>query len=201
MFLLHTNCPKAIFNVLSHMRLSLSYNTTRKFYQLATQEPISSRENWSSHTTIGMVGADNMSYFTHVNAVRISDPQSPVKALNQIDTVNFWHRYDPPSLYGNFTVDDNLFHVIHEQDQVQYLQKMLLTSNSFFNFCNHTFFQSLQLSNQHVSHLAYPVLPENTPNVAPVHIEFHVPLFNVSTSAYSDVREIIDEINQTYLGK
>lgn len=75
MLLLFHNCPNSIWSILSHLRLALSINTTKKLYEIATAIPISVRHTWIDHESVAMVGADNMSYITHRSQVRVENGQ------------------------------------------------------------------------------------------------------------------------------
>ena len=103
MLLLHHQCPYSIWNILSHLRLALSINTTKRLYEAATAIPISVRLNWMDHQSIAMVGADNMSYITYNAQVRVCKGvisryllifvvfyYFDLRKYTWIDTVNLW---------------------------------------------------------------------------------------------------------------
>jgi hypothetical protein len=71
--LLFHQYPYPIWNILSHLRLALSVNTTKRLCAKATTIPISIRNAWEHHNTIAVVGIDNMSYIMYNAQVRIKD--------------------------------------------------------------------------------------------------------------------------------
>jgi hypothetical protein len=73
MLLLHHRCSYSIWNILSHMRFALSINTTKQLYLAANAIPLPIRNAWIDHTSIGVIGADNMSYITHSAQVRVEN--------------------------------------------------------------------------------------------------------------------------------
>jgi hypothetical protein len=72
MVLLFHQCPFPIWNILSHLRLAFSVNTTKQLYLTATSIPIHVRCGWVDHNSIANVGADNMSYITYNSRVQIN---------------------------------------------------------------------------------------------------------------------------------
>jgi hypothetical protein len=73
MLLQYHSCPTPIWNILSHLRLALSINTTKELYTVASAIPLPIRLNWDDHSTIAVLGADNMSYVTHKKQVRLEN--------------------------------------------------------------------------------------------------------------------------------
>ena len=71
MMLLFHQCPFPIWNMLSHLCLAFSVNTTKQLYLTATSIPIYIRCNWMDHNSIVNIGADNMSYITYKAHVQI----------------------------------------------------------------------------------------------------------------------------------
>ena len=72
MLLWFHRCPYPIWNILSHLCLALSINTTKKLYASATSIPISMWLNWENYNSIANIRADNMSYMTYNAQVQIN---------------------------------------------------------------------------------------------------------------------------------
>ena len=56
MVLLHHQCNGFIWSVLSHLRIVLSVNTTKKMYAIANQVLFPVRVQWNDHSGIAVVG-------------------------------------------------------------------------------------------------------------------------------------------------
>src|SRR5271163_1427348 len=65
MLLLFHQCSTPIWNILSHLHLVFSINTTKQLYDVATSVLISIQSEWLQHTIIVIVGVNNMSYITY----------------------------------------------------------------------------------------------------------------------------------------
>jgi len=72
MLLLFHNCPFPVWNILSHLRLALSINTTKRLYEVATSISFAERMNWRDHGSIAMLGADNLLFHTCNAIMRIN---------------------------------------------------------------------------------------------------------------------------------
>ena len=69
--LLFHQCLFLIWNILSHLFLAFSVNTTKQLYLTATSIPIHVRCGWVDHNSIANVRANNMSYITYNSCVQI----------------------------------------------------------------------------------------------------------------------------------
>ena len=72
MLLLFHNCPFSVWNILSHLQLALSINTTKCLYKVATSISFAERMNWRDHGSIAMLDADNLLFHTCNAIMRIN---------------------------------------------------------------------------------------------------------------------------------
>jgi hypothetical protein len=73
MLLLFHHCSYSIWNILSHLQLALSINTTKNLYAKATSINFAQYLDWINYDTIAMVGADNMVYIIYNAEMRIDN--------------------------------------------------------------------------------------------------------------------------------
>lgn len=210
MLLWFYRCPSTIWSILSHLRIALSENTTKKLYTAATQIPLSARQDWEDHGTVAMIGADNMSYSTINALVRLNNTGNLQRYLDIIfsylmfilikftytwlDTVNAWHRYTNPLLFPKFGKNDKLF--IHITDLVQLYPHVLVSEQTLLAAMTSAYNHVRIIMAQERSLLAPPVSDAPAPAMQ---IEFLEPLFNIKTSAYADIGRMINAYSVKFL--
>lgn len=196
MMLRFFQCPVQIWNILSHLRLVLSINSTDKLYTIATSIPISVRQNWTDHETIAVVGADNMSYITHKSNIRVEN--NAAVAMTVLNTINTWQIRHEPDLFPTFGQYDYLFEVITPNMEPIRIADVTLTSADLTTTTNLAWNHTLNLLEENHSHVERPPPTDET---APPHIEFNVPLFDLTTSAYIDMEVFLNHVYLKYLGR
>jgi hypothetical protein len=187
------NCPSSLWNILSHLRLICSPNTTKKMYAVATAIPISVRQQWDHHS-IAVLGADNMSYTTRAAQVRHANNKTTTYTM--LHTINIWQRYHPSTQFPQFSLMDQLFKFIKPNEMQQYLNHLRILPTNMQIILNQSWIHSSDLITQQQSHLAYPI-PTN--NITPPQIEFKTPLFDLVTSKYLDMEVFLNHIYLVYL--
>lgn len=102
-FLYQHCCPKPIWNILSKLRIVLSYNKTRDIIKESRDLNIAKILGWQRHESVMVIGADNCSYFNGTSLAR--DSNAPVF----IHSVNYYERLwkSPPEV--RIRDDDDIY--------------------------------------------------------------------------------------------
>jgi len=191
MLLSFLNCPTPLWNILSHLRIALSVNTTKRLMQIASQVSFPDRMEWMDHLSIAMVGADNMSYMTRASQVRVG-----IAPYTFVHTINMWQKWNDYDAFGIFTANDNLYKHIPNLDEVK--QQLTLRETDMRVEMSSAFEYAKNEVNLGKSLLERP---EGLPNGEPARLDFKVPLLNIGTAAYADIFRFLCHIRNEYIGK
>lgn len=107
MLLYYTHTPTVIWSFLSHMRMALSYNTTKKLYNICNEIPLPICLHWPQHPTTAIITADNMSYFIY-NNTPVNTFTGNVEESHTYNTINIWKKYFSTDIIKPFEGDDRV---------------------------------------------------------------------------------------------
>lgn len=187
------NCPTVLWNILSHLRLSFSKSTTLRLANILASVPIENKLQWKTDQSIAVIGADNMGYYTHVAQVRVDPSTGIVKTNTWLDTINWWQRWDYPSIYPPFLSSHHLFHHIRDLSSTQ--KSLSLSTSMMFSSFNTAYSHAITQLNSKLTLLDRP--PDSL--VTLPSISYQSPMFHLKTSTYVDMKVFLNKIYLKYL--
>lgn len=112
-----------------------------------------------------------------------------------MDTINFWQRFNPIDLFGDFTFDDKMFPAINRIAPL--LPNVMVNAATLQGFLSIATAHCTVIIAANLSLLARPtpIAP-----IAPAAITFLSPLFDLVTSKYNDMHVMLNHISTNYIG-
>ena len=153
---------------------------------------------WNVSSNIITIGIDNKAFFTRKSRVRVDN--QPNMYYDHLDTITGWRQYhDLP----DFPANVNMFQIFTPNMARERMAFLLVNhhrlseavENAYLNVKHNIINQQLSKSL-----MDYPDTPLDA-EVAPLRVEFLEPLFDLVTSKDRDVLNILNHIQNTYLGK
>lgn len=211
MLLMFHNCPFPIWNILSHLRLALSVNTTKRLYEEATSISFADRMDWDDHGSIAMLGADNVMYYTATAQVRLNGNEfqrytshffclyyNTYNRYNILHTINIWQRHNSPTSFQKFDKNARLFPHKRPENVATLYPSVALTPADLPKLCQTAYNHVRAVANQNVSLLNYP---PHVNDREKTRIEFHEPLLNLQTSNYKDMTFFVNHLAINWMRK
>ena len=172
----------------------LSKTSTFNLSTLLSSVPISLKLGWNDHSSIAVIGVDNMGYYTHNAQVHVNE-SSQIITYTWIDTINYWQQYNHPTSFGEFLDTDHLFRRIRDLNLVK--QQLDLTESMMNNALNDAYFHACTQVNNNSTLLHRPPLTGKVPICG---IEFQSPVFHLKTSKYVDMEKYLNHVYLKYIG-
>ncbi len=148
LYFCHTHI--SIWNILSHLRLSLSKTTTIKLYNICSSLSIVKRLNWFQHNTTAIISADNMHYFTYISQPHTNIINQPIKHTNVYNTINIWQNYtNAPMLHQYNELNHQILVDINIKTLFPIKSSFYFTHVNFINQLNNTWNYTTNILKQH----------------------------------------------------
>jgi len=182
LYFCHT--PLAVWNQLSILRFVISRTTTMQLYKLGMTIPVYVRLDWKQHDTTCVIGADNMTYITHMHAPML-DKSGTVKYTKVYNTINIYKKFPTTPITNYDKPERRMLPNILPTNVERIKDSIVFGEAKAHKWQNSSWAHAVDIIT-HDKHLhAYPELDKEF--VEPPNIHIHQPLHDVSTSAYKDV--------------